>query len=247
MGKYSFENSIGGYSANYDKLLAKVLQEIDKEIFAIRSQIDRMPDKDALPYLLANRKAVLDRLRAKTATAFNQATAGAYQAAFDASDSLFSDIRSAGVPFLTTDLEVFKLVRQGALDELAYHANQDGQELFNSLLQYNLTGNRNALDRSIAGNLDQLRVAKYGDTLVETNLMTFSRTINGVRAMNAGVDRFLYDGPGPDKIIRPFCAEHLGEEYTLDEINGMDNGQTGDVFFTCGGFNCRHRWTPIQD
>jgi hypothetical protein len=55
---------------------------------------------------------------------------------------------------------------------------------------------------------------------------------------------YLYDGPD-DKITRPFCAEHLGNVYTLAALDRLDNGQIGPVSQFAGGYNCRHRLSPI--
>jgi hypothetical protein len=239
----SFEQSIDTYSANYDKLLKKVLSQIDKELFALSVVTNKLSANDRMSYLISNRQKIIDRLRNGTVDSFTTATKGAYAAAFNESDKLYKGIK--GIPFLETDLKIFTLVRQGALEEMAYYANIDGQNLFNQLVQYNLTGNKAILEKGLLGNLDELRVAKSGSTIVETNIMTFSRTVNGARGINAGINTYRYDGPD-DIITRPFCKEHIDKTYTLEEINEMDNGQTSDVFFTGGGWNCRHRWTPIQ-
>ncbi len=246
MADFAFEKSLGKYAANYDKLLEKSLQQIDKEIYKILNDASGMSRKSALPYLMANRKRIIDLLKTSTIKSFSSATSGGYKAAFDESDKAFKSIK--GAKFLETDIELFAMVRQSALDELASYAGIDGQRLFDQMVQATLTGNNEALGKTLLSNMTDLKVAQYGDTVVETNLMTFSRTLNGTRALNAGVERYRYAGPGPDKIIRPFCEKILGQEFTIDEINQMDNDQmaVGTVFFTCGGWNCRHRWVPVQ-
>lgn len=59
----------------------------------------------------------------------------------------------------------------------------------------------------------------------------------------------MYVGP-LDDATRPFCEEILNSKdlpiYTVEEIQSMDNGQLGDVFTSCGGYNCRHEWVPIS-
>jgi len=245
MADFKFEKSIDGYTAKYDKLLEKVLAQINREIYTIVNNVDGLPRRERMAYLIANRKRIIDLLQTQSTDAFNNSTSGAYKSAIIESDKLFAGIKS--IPFVTTDITIFNLIRQNALNEMASYAGMDGQNLFSELVQYTLTGNKKMLEKGLLGNLELSKIVKYGDTIIDTNLMTFSRTVNGTRGLNAGVTTYMYDGPGPDKIIRPFCEEHLGKVYTIEEINAMDNGQTGDVFFTCGGWNCRHRWTPVQE
>lgn len=65
----------------------------------------------------------------------------------------------------------------------------------------------------------------------------------------AGDDFFvyLYDGPADDDKSRPFCEQHAGRCYTFAEIQKLrgPKGQPGPVWVHCGGYNCRHEWTPI--
>lgn len=59
------------------------------------------------------------------------------------------------------------------------------------------------------------------------------------RAQKAGAAGLRYAGPSAG---RPFCARHLGNAYTFEEVAALDNGQGLDVLRYCGGWNCRHRW-----
>lgn len=98
-------------------------------------------------------------------------------------------------------------------------------------------------------------VESYGDavfanlkTEFNTTMATFSRTVTAKKAEDAGLELFLYIGPSDDK-TRPFCAARLSRSpaiYTKAEISEMDNGQTGDVLSTGGGYNCRHQWSPLS-
>lgn len=60
----------------------------------------------------------------------------------------------------------------------------------------------------------------------------------------AGITTFRYSGPTVN--LRSFCAQHVGLVYTSDEIARMDNGQGLPVVHYCGGYYCRHRWTPYR-
>lgn len=90
--------------------------------------------------------------------------------------------------------------------------------------------------------------------LADTALSTFQRTVadrgyQQVEKQLAGDTIELvyrYGGPA-DKLTRARCAEWLAgskKGWTREYISKLDNGQLPNVFVTCGGFRCRHRWTP---
>ncbi len=63
------------------------------------------------------------------------------------------------------------------------------------------------------------------------------------------VQRFRYVGPRAR--ARAFCSQLLdqaaaGKTWTIEEIERLDNGQGLPVLYFCGGYNCRHRWMPVQ-
>lgn len=71
--------------------------------------------------------------------------------------------------------------------------------------------------------------------------MGFSRAQAVAHAEAAGVESFKYFGPR-DSANRRFCRERVGNVYSTDEIEGMDNGYGTDVMTHCGGWRCRHHW-----
>lgn len=90
------------------------------------------------------------------------------------------------------------------------------------------------------------RLARYAETYMRTSLFGLSRTIDKTIYDQLGEDRFLYVG-ALDKRTRPFCEEHVGNEYTLAEIEAFpEENESGlDPFFAPGGWNCRHRLIPV--
>lgn len=84
------------------------------------------------------------------------------------------------------------------------------------------------------------------ETEVNTTLMAYQRAVHMEKAIKAGADKFLYVGPDDD-ITRPFCADHVDQIYTREEIDNMDNGTDLPVSLFCGGYNCRHHWRPVSD
>jgi hypothetical protein len=88
-------------------------------------------------------------------------------------------------------------------------------------------------------------------TALATGQMALSRVVVTTQAEAAakkvGVTmRYRYTGPR-GSILRPFCSEHLGKIYTLEELDQLDNGpgQPKPVSSFLGGYNCRHRLAPV--
>ena len=84
-------------------------------------------------------------------------------------------------------------------------------------------------------------------TLTNTIGKGLSRAINISKDITSGVKVFEYIGSQYPE--RPFCKLLLGKKFTIQQIqriNEIGNGQGLDVFAYCGGYNCRHQWTPIN-
>lgn len=86
------------------------------------------------------------------------------------------------------------------------------------------------------------------ETLANTGLAGFQRTVILAKAQDLGFNLFIYLGPD-DKATRPFCERLLNVDppiFSIQEINQMDNGQGLPVMQYGGGYNCRHQWRPIS-
>lgn len=83
--------------------------------------------------------------------------------------------------------------------------------------------------------------------LFHDSTQEFSREVNAAKAEAVGLKYYRYWGP-LDGITRPFCRKHVGQVYTLEEINALDNEQTGrgSVMIAAGGYNCRHHWRGVS-
>lgn len=86
----------------------------------------------------------------------------------------------------------------------------------------------------------------HAGTYVRTASMQAARAFNEDIAQRAGLEQRVYVGPFDNK-TRPFCQRHVGAVLTVPEIEELDNGQTGDVLTTGGGWNCRHQWIAIDN
>lgn len=81
--------------------------------------------------------------------------------------------------------------------------------------------------------------------LIDTAASGLDRRLTTTVAGENGFDLFLYDGPR-DSITRPWCAKRLGFVFTSEELDEEPN-ETGPQPPSDygGGYNCRHRWTPL--
>jgi len=80
----------------------------------------------------------------------------------------------------------------------------------------------------------------------DTRLMGFDRLVITEQSVASGFELFLYDGPD-DGVIRPFCEEHVGKVWTLEELDAEDNGsnQPKPVSLFLGGYGCRHSLVAV--
>lgn len=76
-------------------------------------------------------------------------------------------------------------------------------------------------------------------TIVNTANANMSRMINFNMAVEAGVKYFKYSGPPAE---REFCRMMLDRVLSISEIKALKNDFGGSAWYSCGGWNCRHRW-----
>jgi hypothetical protein len=96
------------------------------------------------------------------------------------------------------------------------------------------------------GDLSKTKVARYGKTITHTSVSIFGRTVAGTKSIRAGIKKFKYVGPSPE---RQWCQQvPVGAILTKDEIDALPSGPGGlDPFYAGGGWNCRHRWVPVTE
>jgi hypothetical protein len=227
---------------NYKRLVEQTLEALDREIFVLTSNIKsgKIAQDQKLAVLLAERTRITDYLTSQTTTNLNQSTEGVYKKIFEDSNTKF---RKAGIltPFKETDLQTFTELKNIDYAKIVTQAQFDANRIWSDLFRWSLTGSESDL-AVFEANMQQTQLHRYAETVITTHIDTFQRTVNGTRAINDGINTFRYDGPPPE---RQFCISIWRKVFTLEEINMMDNGQFGDVFYTGGGYNCRHWWSPV--
>ena len=83
-------------------------------------------------------------------------------------------------------------------------------------------------------------------TEVKTRISQYGRSITAAAAAAADLDHYLYTGP-LDGLTRPFCKALIGKVVTSEQMRKLNNGQGLNVMTSCGGYNCRHTWSPVSE
>ena len=83
-------------------------------------------------------------------------------------------------------------------------------------------------------------------TEVRTSISELGRSLTATAAAAAELDLYLYTGP-KDGITRPFCRALIGLVVDETQMSKLNNGQGKSVKISCGGYNCRHSWSPVTD
>jgi hypothetical protein len=83
-------------------------------------------------------------------------------------------------------------------------------------------------------------------TEVRTSISELGRSLTATAAAAADLDLYLYTGP-KDGITRPFCRALIGLVVDESQMTKLNNGQGKSVKISCGGYNCRHSWSPVTD
>lgn len=149
--------------------------------------------------------------------------------------------------------ELVQAIQKRDLSFFDFLGDKAVKELDNTLLDQLLTAtSRESLLGALRGKITG--TYKWGDrqglyewhagTYARTAHVRFSRQVDAYQAEKYGVEQFVYIGP-LDSVTRAFCAPKVGKVFTRDEIDGMSNGQTADVFTDGGGWNCRHKWIGV--
>jgi hypothetical protein len=83
-------------------------------------------------------------------------------------------------------------------------------------------------------------------TEVKTRISQYGRSITAAAADQAGLDHYLYTGPR-DGLTRPFCKALIDLVVDDQQMRKLRNGQGLSVKTSCGGYNCRHSWSPVTE
>ena len=229
-------------STVFDKGVDNVISDVDRLMQNITFQITsgQIPFDQRMEFLASQEQAIKNAYQ----TGMNDLYLGSMRGSYGAGiDQALDELEANSIPgtFDQDDLQNFADIRRTNTSLYTSDSTRDSDVLFGSLRNWGLTQTLTSTN-PFDFNYKSLKNVKHGSTVVDTQVNAFFRTTNFVAATNAGVKRFRYVGPSPE---RPFCDRIIGKVFTVDQINNLDNGQTSNVFATGGGFNCRHRWVAI--
>lgn len=102
---------------------------------------------------------------------------------------------------------------------------------------------RDAIRDRLQDSVDQ--AGNVVETQARTSMNAYNQEYQNKLASEADLQHFLYAG-NLQSNSRRFCIAHVDGVYTSKQISQMQNGQIEPVRTFCGGYNCRHNWTPVD-
>lgn len=135
----------------------------------------------------------------------------------------------------------------GSLAQRFVTLTLDQQAKLSQMTTRHILGRLPQADFERAVELELERDRSAARRIIHDETLTLARTAHEIKARQLGLDHYRYSGPD-DAVTRPFCRRLVGRVLSRDEIDRLDNGQTGQgsVIVTCGGYNCRHRWAAVS-
>lgn len=137
----------------------------------------------------------------------------------------------------------------GVLDEVAAVFKDAGKEIRRAIdvgvnTGSSLEGVTADVARAIDTSFSRAKVAVETAIRGAVRMALIQQSENASEA--TGVEMlYLYDGPEDSK-TRPFCDKHVGKVYSLAKIKALANDDGLPVETFAGGYNCRHRLSPIS-
>lgn len=227
-----------------DTELDQLRADLEREIERTRRFLERkLKDGKITPSVEAARR-LADELADLLKKNLGTAVRGYAEASQRVLEAAVRDLGDIGIPvnFTTPSVASLRAQVDGTLSDITQIADEAQAELRTFLVDTVRSGVPPSLDDL----LDKVNgKAAQAVTLVDTGLAGFDRAVMVQQASEAGVDWFLYDGP-LDEITRPFCNARVGKKFTIAMLDAIEN-DTGPnpPSLYCGGWNCRHRLTPL--
>lgn len=90
-------------------------------------------------------------------------------------------------------------------------------------------------------------LARQIKTEINTAMANFDRSVTVKKAVDIFGDNPIFEYVGVlDNLTRTFCRNLVGKQFTLKQIEQMNNGQGLPVLTNGGGWNCRHSWRIVK-
>lgn len=229
----------------FDRELAGVVRLLERQLLGLVSEVAKGTRSSVIRAAKASR--IRNELR-------DVLTSAGFDALLDAATDVPLDrlARAALRTSVGQDVSAFVTSLQPRIDALKALTLSDllghGDQMTSALWRATVQGvfSARSVDTIVAdlgGVIDQSLPRLR--TLYDTSVSIYGREVELLQAGNDPETLFVYLGP-VDDVIRPFCADLVGQVLTREEIDDLDNGQLPNVMLTGGGYNCRHGFTEIS-
>lgn len=167
------------------------------------------------------------------------------------SDEIISTYEKDYGPIAFSNVDRTALEMAGQYDAAEFEdVNQSAANELSRMVFQGVAGgsDRAAFIQEVRGKLEDY-YKRWASTYVVTASYNFARKVERAAQDEAGITLLEYYGPDDDN-TRDFCQDLLARgPMTIEEIDELDNGQTGPgtVREMGGGYNCRHRWIPAKE
>jgi hypothetical protein len=231
-------------AATIDAEEARLKRDLERQLRRAATYLRRAVDDGRVTRDVDLARQVAEEYAAILADVYGVVAPSFENAAQRVADAVGADVAEAAESFVTPSLTSMRSQVDGTLDRIA-QAFGGGADAMRTLVVDIVRSNippTSALDQ-LQRALDA--TAAEVATAITTGLAGFDRAVNLRIAEDLGVEWFGYDGP-EDRVTRPWCAARVGYRFTremMDEIPNDTGPQPPSDFG--GGYNCRHRWTPL--
>lgn len=229
-----------------ERQLAQLKADLERQIARTQELLERRLRDGLLDEGVEAARRVGDELADLLKKNFNAVIDGYEAASAAVGERTLETLAAAGIPeaFVTQSITSLRLQVDGTLADITTLSREAQAEL--RTLIVDTVRSQVPPGEALQALTDKLNgAAAKVATHVDTGIAAFDREVVIQSSEAAGVEWFLYDGP-LDQLTRPYCDARVGKRFTLASLDAVDN-DTGPnpPSRYCGGWNCRHRLTPL--
>lgn len=231
-----------------ERQLAQLKADLERQIARTQKLLEERLKSGLLDADLEAARRVGDELADLLRKNFNVIIDGYERASMAVGEKTLETLAAAGIPeaFTTQSIASLRAQVDGTLADITTIADEAASEL--RTLIVDTVRSQVPPGEALQALTDKLNgSASKAATMADTGIAAFDREVTISTSEAAGVEWFLYDGP-LDQLTRPYCDARVGKRFTLASLDAVDN-DTGPnpPSRYCGGWNCRHRLTPLLD
>jgi len=229
---------------SFIKLLSSTIKKLETNLLA---QINASPEGVVIDTALARQQVETLLIESGYYEATGQLLSEGYQKAIDEAHKVY--LKSTGENFQYSELSLNRLnsIKNVDFETMSKIASDFANDYTGIILDVNFGSMSKA--QAIKTLMEKATgFERFASTWVTTGLSKTYRESSTLLAQDHGFTKFKYVGP-LDNATRKFCSHTLtanGGEYTIEQINAMDNGQINPVMNYGGGYNCRHQWVGVE-